>query len=273
MNTINMLSKRLPASVLICVAFLLYSCSHNLAPVGHYQSDPVIIDGNINDWVLPLRFSNPEYTMHYSVTNDDKNIYVCVISKSPTYQRRMLRSGLNIYFDTKGEKNKTCALVFPVRKTSEPSDMASLNSTHAADHPTTIAQLILQSDYYNTIGFTNMENGQYDLKATQTDIRIAMKQDADSSLVYEAAIPIRYVLGKDFSSGQEAKNFSVGITLNATGANPGNRGNTGRPYHGGNSMSGQRGMGGSHHYPQNNGTTQKPEETWYTFRLAYKNSN
>ncbi len=82
-----------------------------------------------------------------------------------------------------------------------------------AEHTVTIAQLILQSDYYNTIGFTNMDNGQYDLKTTQTDIRIAMKLDADSNLVYEVAIPIRYVLGKDLLSGQDSKNFSVGITL------------------------------------------------------------
>ncbi len=265
-----MMRKYLPFFVLMCTAFLICSCSHNLAPVGHYQGDPVTIDGNISDWSLPLRFSNPEYTMHYSVTNDDKNIYICVLSKSQTYQRRMLRSGLNIYFDAKGEKNKTCALVFPVRKASEPSDMASVNATHPAEHTVTISQLILQSDYYNTVGFTDMENGQYDLKATQTDIRIAIKEDADSSVVYEASIPIRYVIGKDLSSGSEAKNFSVGITLNATTASSGNRGYPGRSYHGGNGMGGQHGGGGGHHYPQTNAATQKSEESWYTFRLAYK---
>ncbi len=72
MNTINMMRKLLPHSVGLSAILFLFGCSHNLAPVGHYQSDPVTIDGNISDWVLPLRFSNAEYTMHYSVTNDAK---------------------------------------------------------------------------------------------------------------------------------------------------------------------------------------------------------
>ena len=185
----------------------------------------------------------------------------------------MLKSGMNIYFDSKGEKNKTCALIFPVKKTSEASDMASLNASHPADHPTTIAQLITQSDYYNTTGFTEMDNGQYDLKATQTDIRIAIKEDADSSLVYEASVPIRYVLGKDLSSGSASKDFSVGITLNAATMPPGNRGYGAHGNHGGGGMGGQHGMGGGRYYGQNNSIPQKAEESWYTFRLAYKKSN
>jgi len=124
-----MLKISIPGSVLISFALLFASCSHQLAPPGHYQNEPITIDGNINDWVLPLRFSNADYTMHYSVTNDDKNIYICVYSKSQTWQRRMLKSGMSIYFDSKGEKNKTCALIFPIKKTSGASDMASLNST------------------------------------------------------------------------------------------------------------------------------------------------
>src|SRR5450432_1402489 len=198
--------------------------------------------------------------MHYSVTNDDKNIYICVYSKSQTWQRRMLKSGMSIYFDSKGEKNKTCALIFPIKKTSGASDMASLNSTRPADHATTIAQLVLLSDYYNTLGFVNMENGQYDIKATQTDIRIAIKQDADSSLVYEASVPIQYVLGKDLSSGTGSKDFSVGITLNATTTAPANRGYQPHSGHGGNSMGASHGMGGGRHYGQNNYASQKAEE-------------
>ncbi len=55
---------------------------------GIYQSEAISIDGNMNDWILPLRFSNPDYTMHYSVTNDDKNIYICLyLKKSGIYQK------------------------------------------------------------------------------------------------------------------------------------------------------------------------------------------
>jgi hypothetical protein len=257
---------------LIFIGILFCNCSQHLAPVGHYQDDAVSIDGNIDDWVLPLRFSNPEYTMHYSVTNDNKNIYICVLSKSQTWQRRMLKNGLSIYFDSRGEKNKNCSLIYPVKKPSEPPANNSTVPVHGSGYQETISQLLLQSDYYNTTGFLMMENGQYDLKSSQTDIRIEIKQNPDSSLVYEASVPIRYVLGKDMSSGAASKDFSVGIVLSPVTAAPANRGYSQHGNHGGNSMGGVHGGGGGRHYNPGTYTVQKAEEDWYTFRLANKKS-
>ena len=259
-----------PRFAWISCFFLICSCSHQLAPAGHYQSEAISIDGNMNDWILPLRFSNPDYTMHYSVTNDDKNIYICLYSKNQAYQKRMLKGGMSIYFDSKGEKNKECALIYPVKKIAEGADHTPGSPTQYSDYKITIAQLISQSDYYNTTGFVNMENSQYDLKATQTDIRLAIKLDADSNLVYEASVPIRYIPGKDISSGTSSGNFSVGIIVNPVTANSGNRGYQPHSSHGGNSMGGMHGMGGGRHYGSNNYTPQKAEENWYTFRLTYK---
>ena len=259
------------SAILISGILVNSSCSHNLAPAGHFQDQAVTIDGNIGDWSLPLRFSNPDYSMQYSVTNDDKNIYICIYSKNEAFQKRMLRSGMSIYFDTKGEKNKNCALVFPIKKTPEQgTNNTNGNPIRYSDYKTTMDQLLLQSDYYNTIGFVNMENGQYDVKAAQTNIKLALKLGADSSLVYEAAVPIQYVLGKDLASGIDSKNFSVGIVINATAIPSRNSGYPSHSYHGGSNMGGMHGMGAGRHYGQNTNASQKAEENWYTFRLVYK---
>src|ERR1700742_4713794 len=42
------------ASVFILGLFIA-SCTHKLAPEGHYQSTPVVSDGMPDDWTLPLR--------------------------------------------------------------------------------------------------------------------------------------------------------------------------------------------------------------------------
>jgi hypothetical protein len=257
-------------TILISGALLFSSCSHNLAPAGHYQDEPVTIDGKMNDWVLPLRFSNPEYSMHYSVTNDDKNIYICVYSKDAAFQKRILRGGMSIYFDTKGEKNKNIALVFPVKKPAAPGNNGNGNPMLYPDYKTTMDQLLFQSDYYNTIGFVNMENGQYDVNARQNNIQVAIQLGADSSLVYEAAVPISYVLGKDLTSGTVSKNFSVGITLDAESGPPGNSRYPSHASHGGGTMGGMHGMNGNRNYGQTSHGTQKAEENWYAFRLVYK---
>jgi hypothetical protein len=96
--------------------FFLNGCSPKLMPEGHFQNSPVVIDGKINDWGLPLRFSNPEYSMQYSVTNDDEKIYICVYSKDESFQKRILKAGMSICFDPKGEKDKTMSFVYPVKK-------------------------------------------------------------------------------------------------------------------------------------------------------------
>jgi len=248
------------------------SCSRKLMPEGHFQDTPVLVDGKINDWSLPLRFSNPEYSMQYGVTNDDKNIYVCVYTKDESFQKRILRAGMSIFFDPKGEKDKKMSLIFPVKKPDEPADNQNGNPIRYSDTKTTEEQLLLQSDYYNTTGFLNLENGQFDITYQKNNIQVAIKLNGDSSLVYEAAIPIKYVLGTDLRPGYVARNFSVGIVVNEVhhaGSNP-NNGYRPHSSYGGGGMRGMHGMGGGRNYNSNNNAASKPEENWYQFRLVYK---
>lgn len=253
--------------------FVVYSgCSPKLMPEGHFQDKKVVVDGNINDWGLPLRFSNPEYSMQYSVTNDDKNIYVCVYTKDESFKKRILKAGMSIYFDPKGEKDKKMSLVFPVKKPDDPTDNRSNGDPiRYTDTKSTDQQFLLQSDYYNTVGFLNFENGQFDISYTKNNIQVAIKLNDDSSLVYESAIPVRYILGTDLQPGYTAKNFSVGIVVNELHHTTGNPNNGYRPHssYGGGGMRGMHGMGGGRNYNSGNPAT-KPEENWYQFRLVYK---
>jgi hypothetical protein len=266
-------------------------CSHKLAPEGHYQDGPVTVDGNADDWRLPLRFSNAAAALQYNVTNDDKNIYVCVLSRDAATQLRMLRSGMALWFDPKGEKNKEIGLYFPIRKQPDPEQRRSRGGYPGgsgsysdagggrpvgSDLATRKAELLLQSNYYNTTGFLEIENGQFGVTDTKSPILVAIKNDdQDSLLVYEVMVPIRNVLGADWKARAAKKNFSVGIVLNGT-PGMGGGGNAGpRPSFGGmRGMGGMRGgMGGGRYGGGGGGSAsqgQKEEASWYAFRLAMK---
>src|ERR1700743_1434649 len=103
---------RTPARAAECLAAFFLSaslfpaCSPKLAPVGHFKDSTVVVDGSPADWPLPLRFSNSAYTLQYNVTNDGKDLYVCVSSSDEATQFRILRSGMTLYFDPKGDQNK-----------------------------------------------------------------------------------------------------------------------------------------------------------------------
>jgi hypothetical protein len=246
-------------------------CAHPLAPVGHYQDSPIVADGNADDWGFPLRFSNAEHTFQYSVTNDKKNIYICLISNDPAAQSRMLRSGVSLYFDPKGEKNKNITLEFPIKKTDENANNYG-NPIQASGTKSTLDQLLLQSNYFNTIGFVNIENGQYAVGDKKSNIQVALKLHDDSTLVYEAIVPVNDIPGVDPYGKNASKNFSVGISVTSTATrNNNNYNNSPRPSFG---MRGMRMGGGGGGYRGGSQRNQPPKEQveWYQFRLAFSNA-
>jgi hypothetical protein len=242
----------------------------------------VTADGTPTEWTLPLRFSNASYTLQYNVTNDDKNVYVCVSSADEPTQLRILRSGMTLYFDPKGDKNKNISLHFPIRKQPDPSTSRGRggydNTTGSSNRDTRKEELLLQSGYYNTAGFLDLENGQFGVTDTKGPIHIAMKLNNDDSLlVYELVIPLRNILGANWAVSAAKKNFSVGIVLDAVAGTGGGGGGGGRPggfgMRGmGMGMGGMRGggMGGGGHRYGGGQPAQKEDASWYRFRLATK---
>jgi len=258
----------------IVLSIVLYSsCSPKLAPVGHYQETTVVADGNTGDWKLPLRFSNPQYTFEYSVTNDKQNIYICILSKDEATQLKMLRYGINIYFDSKGDKNKNIKLEFPVRKPEQNQNIYNNNGEPIRNSGTKLSkdQLLLQSDYYNTKGFANIENGQFSVSDTKNSIQVALKLHDDSTLVYEAIIPLNDIPGVNQYARGTGKNFDVGITVNASQNRYNNNNNSPRPSYGMRGM--HMGMGGGGYRGGSPQQSQQPKEevNWYEFRLAFSN--
>jgi hypothetical protein len=266
----------------VLLASLLFgSCSHKLAPEGHYQATPVVADGLADDWNLPLRFSNESYTLQYNFTNDNKNIYICILSRDEATQLRILRTGMNIYFDPKGGKNKAISINFPLHRQSEPESYRNRGGNPmpatSDSRDTRKEQWLLQSDFYNTTGFLHIENGQFAVTDQKSPIRVAMKlNNNDSVLVYELIIPIKEIPGADLNPRSERTNFSIGIVLNAVPGQDGGNGGGPRPSMGGMrgmGMGGMRGggMGGGRRYgSSNNSPGAKEEDNWYQFRLASK---
>jgi len=268
------------AATALCVIGF-YSCSSRLAPYGHFQSTLVVADGQANDWTLPLRFSDSKHTYMFSVTNDNKNVYICIYSTDLREQLKMVRAGINVYFDPKGDKNKNIALQFPVQKPNDQNNNSG-NYQTTSNNLATVNDLAMASNYYNVTGFKNIENGQIGIGDKRNDIKVAIRLNDDSSLVYEAIVPIVDIPGEGPDGKRNGKNFSVGITVNNLPAartnNNSNRSNNSpsfRPSIGfgmmgvgmGMGMGGMHGGGGQRRNQQQQ--SQQPAETnWYQFRLA-----
>ena len=259
-------------SIFASFLIIFYSCSPQLAPVGHFQDNTVTADGNTDDWELPLRFSNPQHTFDYSITNDKNNIYICITSNDDRTEIRMLRSGLTIYFDPKGNKNKNISLEFPVKKPEQPSYNNSYNNTDpikSSSNKEIKDQLLLESNFFNTKGFANIENGQFAVGNQKINLQVALKLHNDSSnhsLVYEAIIPINDIPGVNQYARNTGKNFSIGIAMTSSQNRSNNNNYSPRPSFG---MRGMRMGGGGYRNYNNQYQEPKEEINWYLFRLAY----
>jgi hypothetical protein len=268
-----MTAKTLP--YLLASGLCLIACSHKLAPTGHYQNTPITADGIPTDWTLPLRFADPSYTLQYNVTNDNKNIYICVLSRDEQTMIRMLRAGITVYFDPKGQTGRDISLHYPLRKQPDP------NLRNRNGEPLTTPndsawkeELLFQSDSYGTTGFSGIDNGQFAITDNKSPIKVATKlNNHDSLLVYEAIVPIFNVLGAGLNSRSPKKTFSVGVVLNTPSGQtvPGNQHRGGTGGRGlGLGMNGMH-MGGRNRNFNNNNSDNAPvkeDANWYTFRLA-----
>jgi hypothetical protein len=278
----------LPRLIVLPALISFAACSPKLAPEGHYQDAPVTADGVPSEWKMPLRFTNTAYTMQYNVTNDDQNLYVAVSSLDDMTQLRILRSGMTIYFDPKGKKNKDISLHFPIqkgpdqngyRRRGDGSTTYYQNQNNAQTRDTRKEELLLQSNFYNTTGFTGIENGQFSVGDAKAPIHVGIKlNNQDSLLVYEVIIPLKIILGPDWAAKAAKRNFSVGVVLDAVSGSGGGGGG-GRPGgFGGMRGMGMRGMGGGGMGGGGGGgrrygggqQAQKEDDNWYPFRLVTK---
>jgi len=225
-------------SFLFFTIMLFSNCSPKQYEIGRYQNDPILADGDASDWGLPLRFGSEEGSLQYSITNDKENFYISVATNNQQTQMSILRAGLKICFDPKGNKSTNMALIYPYKDPMEAGPRGR-NENKKTDPNLIKQKMIMDADIFSTIGFMNMENRIYDLKDT-SHFKVGMNFDKYNNLVFEAIVPVKNVITTPINF-KKAPSISIGIIINnfaMGGARP-NGGGEGSNYRGGG-----EGMGG-----------------------------
>jgi len=74
-------------------------------PLAH----PVTIDGRSDDWSGNLYILDDEL-ISVGFLNDRENLYICLLAENDALKTRMMQSGLTVWFDPAGGKNKTLGI-------------------------------------------------------------------------------------------------------------------------------------------------------------------
>jgi hypothetical protein len=181
-----------------------------LLPVGNWQANPVVVDGNDEEWPQQLMYQDKKEKFSYSITNDANNLYICLKTSSDPLEIKILQSGLTIWFDYNGQKKETMALRFPLGNSG---GIRSPDIGKMADDAETAAlkrEGLARLTDYALVGFETLD-GSYDYRRiNKTGVKVAIGLTKRQELVYEAAIPLDVIYrrtSKDITGG--AKNIAV----------------------------------------------------------------
>ena len=179
----------------------------------------LVIDGDLKDWGDSLRYYNQDKQLNYALANDQDNLYMAIRINDRSEQIRVLRAGLTLGIDTRGKKKETFTITFPVGDQS-PQGIAENtmdlqgggNDVKQQDREELAKAKLTKLREIKVTGFKDVESETMTTSNTY-GFKVAIDCDKDGSLVYEAAIPLKFFHADALSKNEWAFNFKInGIT-------------------------------------------------------------
>lgn len=249
----------------------------------------IAIDGDLKDWGDSLRYYNQDKQLNYGLANDQDNLYMAIRINDRSEQIRVLRAGLTLSIDTRGKKKETFTMTFPVGDQSaqglaeNAQDLqGGNNDIKQGDREELMKAKLTKLREIKVTGFKDIESETMTTSNTY-GFKVAIDYDKDGTLVYEAAIPLKFFHADDLSKNEWAFNFKInGITRPGQDKDNGNhegmtRGGGAGGFGGGGGggrggrMGGGRGGrmgGGGNNAPVDRGELSKSVDFWEKYYLA-----
>lgn len=170
-----------------------------------WQSQPVVIDGNMDDWQQPLRYANADTRVNYSFTNDGEKLYLCLLTVDRRAQSKIMLGGLQIKIQdaSAGKDEKVATLIYPIGGSiTFPKPDKDADPNKRPD----MQQIIGQASSLQVSGFPFAQVETELPLLNKYGVNVAMNFTKDDRLIYEASIPVKDLGLKD-------KDVSITIIL------------------------------------------------------------
>lgn len=213
--------KKLFVSILVGVILFMAACSPKAMYQTTWQSTPVNVDGEATEWRIPLRFYDATTKLNYTLSNDNENIYLCVRVVDELSQAKIMRNGLNIWFDTLAKKNKQCGILFPVpdkggegfQEGGDGGGKHHGRGEHGGGGSDGLKKRFeRQANQMQLIGF---KKGIPDYLAPDNEygIKVSINWDVNNIMIYEAAIPFKTFYKPMLVAKDSLKNIDFSMTI------------------------------------------------------------
>jgi hypothetical protein len=236
-------------SFFIILAITLISISGVPRPSDHpdkgkkfpsLYKEGVVVNGNSSEWDNTLFSFNKKAQLNYVIVNDSAAFYICLRIADESEQMKVLRSGIDLRFNTKGKKKAEATLHYPI---GGRTDMGGRTDPgYHRDRKTMQLMFLLQMQDMELNGFRSGVNGFQNIKSGKNGITASVNWDSTSVMVYEARIPF-----SAFAEDVHAANpLAVGIVIKGA-VKPKQEHSEGMSDVADGGMQGGQGQGGVHH--------------------------
>lgn len=195
---------------------LLNSCSSQ-QPVYKclWQANDFSTD-SITKTLSPLRFCDNNSKLQYNITNNNKNIYICIKATDEQYQMKIILAGMQINIDTSGKGALHACIKFPIADNEKPqmtSDFKPGQKKIKKGNPIK-DQFLLKHKEMLLSGFKSPISGTVPLK-NKYGISADIDWDSLNIMYYKAIIPFSTFYKDSLTVSDSSKIFNLSFTVNA----------------------------------------------------------
>jgi hypothetical protein len=182
----------------------------------YWRDSTITIDGNADDWAQPFPYFDSKTRLQYSVVNDDKYIYISVRTNDDKAQMKIMRAGMDVWFDVNGKKKEVATVHFPLKNNTK------LDITNDPNEPD--QQIIERPDVkkmkmewaeslreLHTQGMKVAPENYMMTDSGRHEIEAALSWDRDNTLTYELKVPFSAFYKDAITAADAAKPITIGI--------------------------------------------------------------
>jgi len=215
------MNKRTILLSLLILAATSFTYAQKMVLSSVWRDSVIAIDGNLADWDQPFRYFDSKSKLQYSIVNDDKYIYISVKTNDEKAEMKIMRAGMEVWFDVTGKKKDIATVRFPIRTDSK-LDMTTdpmAPEQQIVERPDVKKMKVDWNEStkeVHTQGFKNVPAKWF----TETDsgrygIQVAVSWDRYDAMTYELRVPFSAFYKDSLAASDTLHPISIGIKANA----------------------------------------------------------
>ncbi len=190
--------------IILGLLISLHSIAQDGISESKWQTKPLIIDGNDNEWPKPFSFFDTQSALMFSISNDDKNLYLCFSNNDRMKTSKMMKAGWSIELFSSEKKRKfDVSIIFP--NSIDPGINKQSDFNAAIQIYKSEIQTVKTKGFLLTKTEINLSNN--------SGINIVVGADSTEKIVYEIKIPLKELMAESLIQLNEV--ITLDLTINS----------------------------------------------------------